>query len=143
MFGMTSSSTTWPGLPVMSPPTPTSCLPVGHVAVTALLIELDALVATTRSSPATGLAQTAWAVTLQLPPNPLSSSSPDTVTVVSAALGRMTPITTCPAPPVISPPAPSTCLPAGQVTVGFLLDEFETLTRETRSSPGGGVAQIA
>ncbi len=77
---------------------------------------------------------------------PSSSSSPWTVTLVRAGLGRMSSMVTCPPPAEpgkISPPVPRTVFPAGQVAVTLLLDEFEGLLAKTCSSPAGGVAQMA
>jgi hypothetical protein len=43
----------------------------------------------------------------------------------------------------MSAPAPSTRFPAGQLTVRFLLAELSGALADTRSRPGGGVAQTA
>ncbi len=81
---MTSLGATWPPPPSISAPVPSSRLPAGQVAVTALLPELLGLAAATRLRPGGGVAQIANAVTVQLLAVPFSSSRPCTVTLLSA-----------------------------------------------------------
>src|SRR5215204_3099956 len=64
-------------------------------------------------------------------------------TAVRPASGAAVSSTTCPCPLTITPPAPTTRLPAGQVAMADLSEELLGLKLETTSRPGGGVAQIA
>ena len=76
MSGNVASRTTWPFGLLMVPAKPISVLPDGQGAVATFESELAGLVTATRWSPATGFAQIACAVMLQVPAAPVSSSTP-------------------------------------------------------------------
>ncbi len=96
---------------------PTTCLPNGQVAVTNFgLPESVSLVAVTTCRPGNGLAQTALALTDQVPNVPFSSSMPRTETLVGVE-GTMRSTTTLPGVlPVTRNPVPTTRFDPGQLT---------------------------
>jgi hypothetical protein len=89
------------------------------------------------------LEQIAYAVTVQLWPLPVSSSTPLTQTWVSVELASSPSSSTWPLALVVSPPTPSRRLLVGQTARAFLFDELDALVTAIRSRPAGGAAQIA